>query len=997
MTVRSRAGLAAREVLTLLGILIVVGGVAAAFAWPWAPEEPAGGDFLTRYAPDRDGSARLMARYGPDGQTQGWQSSNTRIVPGLRLYTDIRKAPSDAIMATYQRQDGSPTDGGIDPRLTSAQISETRLVELAADGTTTETWLYTLRDDRGELLTGLYAPSSDRDIVFTPAPMTLPAQAAIGDTWSQAGTFGAARYTWAGKLVEHGQYDGPAGQFDDCILVETRFTTTNDAASTETLTRDRLCAERGLIESETLDPATGQLTQHTLTVTASGALVHPGAAPPEPALLAAAPEPEALDTWKMARLGRARATGDTSEATIQPLWIPSDPPVVLAAGYQGDLVALDPGEPGAPPRWSFHSGGTVFGQPSFDPATGRIFFGSSDKRVYAVDARGLFLWSFETGDNVSSRPLVHADLAIVGSEDGTVYGLDAATGRQRWAFDAGAPVASWPASAGPVVVVGTDDGNVIALDPVSGRERWTYAASGAVEAPIVADGDLILVASRDGTLAALDQSTCTPDCSASWEVKPGGGLRTAPIIAAEQVLVVDEDGALIALDKESGKREWSTSGPTYVGAPILVGDSVLVATSSGGVDRIGLDGLRQGGWTATESATLGEEPSFRLGPAIGGSSAWIADTNAVVRRIGPPMTDAESSLALSWLLTTTRPPFNSNQVRLTPAEYAGGALVVDIGRNVSLLDPSTGTGRHLGTLPGDEMVSQVVDPVVVGDTLLVVVGQKLLAAHLPDVKVRWQADSDGQTILPPVVDGATVYWVSGKAGSGTPGSGVLRALDLATGALRWQAQVAPSLQVGQAVVSGDTVLLSTPPTAFDAPSGTVRWQATTDLGVVGGPVLSPDGGVLYVTGIRPGNDGGTVLALDVATGAERWQADLKGAAGTPLERLWLEDGTLVIPGLGGDVVALDAATGAERWHFHPPVSRLGGVTVSDGRVWLMLENARLYALDLDSGQPVARFADLQLNLNSQGLSQRPLLLGPRLIFPAGLAVLGLDATEALPR
>jgi hypothetical protein len=100
--------------------------------------------------------------------------------------------------------------------------------------------------------------------------------------------------------------------------------------------------------------------------------------------------------------------------------------------------------------------------------------------------------------------------------------------------------------------------------------------------------------------------------------------------------------------------------------------------------------------------------------------------------------------------------------------------------------------------------------------------------------------------------------------------------------------------------------------------------------------------------------------------------------------------------MDGKVVVLDAETGTERWRFNPPIGRLGGVTVERGQVWLMLENARLYGLDLRSGRPTARLTELEMNLNGQGLTQRPSFVGDRLIFPAGLTLLGLELPREQP-
>jgi outer membrane protein assembly factor BamB len=166
--------------------------------------------------------------------------------------------------------------------------------------------------------------------------------------------------------------------------------------------------------------------------------------------------------------------------------------------------------------------------------------------------------------------------------------------------------------------------------------------------------------------------------------------------------------------------------------------------------------------------------------------------------------------------------------------------------------------------------------------------------------------------------------------------------------------------------------------------------------VLGGPVVSPDGQTVYVGGINAAGESGMVAALSTATGAVLWQVDLDDGIMAPLDRLWAEDDLVVVPDLSGKVIVLDAGTGAERWRFTPPVGRLGNVTVARDRVWFMLENARLYGLDLATGRPTARLSELELSLNGQGLTQRPAFVGDRLIFPAGLMLLGLEPPDEEP-
>ncbi|MGE3272689.1 MAG: PQQ-binding-like beta-propeller repeat protein, partial [Chloroflexota bacterium] len=598
MFFRDKAYRAGRELLMLAAVLLAVSGVAAAFAWPWLPQTPAGGPVLAKYTPVRDGDARLMLQTEADGTVTGWLAQNTRLIPGLRVSTDARQAVADAVIEAMKLpgEDSIP-DNELQRRLEATTVVETRDYSVSATGKVSEIWQYVARDAQGDRFIAFYNPEANLDVVSMPPAMMIPAEAEEGDSWSRTGKLGESSYEWTGRVVSIGRYDGAAGQFDDCLQVESRLVLTGGEGPTDNLTRDWYCDGLGWVEGHSLEPS-ASLKQRTVWLGVNGALPPDTPLPPAPQTLQVAPAPTPAlaepDRWRMSRVGRARATGETSETTILPTWIPTDPPLLLAAGFGSDLVAFDTHASGAPPRWRFHVDGTVYGQPVFDPVTGRIYFGASDKRVYALDARGLFLWSFQTEDNVAARPLIAGDRVIAASEDGTVYGLDATTGARQWSFQAEDGITSWPTLVDDTVIIGSDDRNVYGLDPASGEQRWSLPAEGPVEAPIVADhaSGTVYVASSDGTLLAFKPAECAEECKTLWSVEPGGSLRTAPLLAGNLAVVIDEEGELIAVHQEDGKRAWALGGITYVGAPVLVGDAIVAASAKGQIERVSLDGQR---------------------------------------------------------------------------------------------------------------------------------------------------------------------------------------------------------------------------------------------------------------------------------------------------------------------------------------------------------------------------------------------------------------------
>lgn len=164
--------------------------------------------------------------------------------------------------------------------------------------------------------------------------------------------------------------------------------------------------------------------------------------------------------------------------------------------------------------WTYTTGGFVASSPSV--ASGRLYVGSGDSKVYSLNAStGALIWSYTTGGVVSSSPDVAGGLVYVGSDDHKVYALNASTGALRWSYTTGSIVESSPAVAGGIVYVGVtqSDGKIYALNASAGTLIWSYqtAAGGfsppAVRSsPAVANG-VVYVGCHEGKVYALNATT----------------------------------------------------------------------------------------------------------------------------------------------------------------------------------------------------------------------------------------------------------------------------------------------------------------------------------------------------------------------------------------------------------------------------------------------------------------------------------------------------------
>src|SRR3984957_10430023 len=142
--------------------------------------------------------------------------------------------------------------------------------------------------------------------------------------------------------------------------------------------------------------------------------------------------------------------------------------IVLAALWlcaSGSLLAQT-----FPPATAFPGGTSVsvtWSEFGFIPSGGR--FNPHERTLSPRNAHQLHkLWSFFTGCNGpicgGSSAAVANGVVYVGSYDGNVYALDAATGVKLWSFATGGEVFSSPAVANGVVYVGSNDQNVYALN-----------------------------------------------------------------------------------------------------------------------------------------------------------------------------------------------------------------------------------------------------------------------------------------------------------------------------------------------------------------------------------------------------------------------------------------------------------------------------------------------------------------------------------------------------
>jgi polyvinyl alcohol dehydrogenase (cytochrome) len=168
-----------------------------------------------------------------------------------------------------------------------------------------------------------------------------------------------------------------------------------------------------------------------------------------------------------AALGRAERMALSS-------WLGKNGAAPIASGQLANRCAADSGlSPSSAGTWSGWGAG----------ATNWRFQTAREAGLTASDVPGLKLkWAFGVPEatTMRSQPAVYGGRVFLGTQDGTVYSLDAASGCVYWATEGGAQVRTGivvgAAGDRTLVFFGDVSGQVYALDAANGKPVWQLRA-----------------------------------------------------------------------------------------------------------------------------------------------------------------------------------------------------------------------------------------------------------------------------------------------------------------------------------------------------------------------------------------------------------------------------------------------------------------------------------------------------------------------------------------
>lgn len=331
--------------------------------------------------------------------------------------------------------------------------------------------------------------------------------------------------------------------------------------------------------------------------------------------------------------------------------------------FRGDpaLRGVALGELAGPTQllWTFKTGGPV--NSSAVVLDGRVFFGSGDSNVYAVDLiKGDKVWSFPAGDVVEAPPLALNGRVYVGTASGVFHALDAKDGKPLWSYSTGDKIlasANWAVVDGKTnLFIGSYDYFLHCIDAVTGRSNWVYETGNYINgAPAVADGRVVfggcdavlhLVSTMDGqkrgeipagayvaASVALDdgkayyghyenefQCVDLNTAKKAWTFRERNfPYFSSAAITADRVLFGGRDKRLHCVSRTAGTPLWQFSTRGKVdSSPVVCGDKVVVGSDDG---RLYVVSLKDGSelWSYEIGQPIGTTPAVAQGRVVVGS------------------------------------------------------------------------------------------------------------------------------------------------------------------------------------------------------------------------------------------------------------------------------------------------------------------------------------------------------------------------------------------
>ncbi len=180
----------------------------------------------------------------------------------------------------------------------------------------------------------------------------------------------------------------------------------------------------------------------------------------------------------------------------------------------------------------------------------KVYLGADNGDVYCLDsASGKQIWKFTARSSVLGSPAQLNQYLVFADIKGWIYCLDTSTGSRIWETRLGNTFYAGPLIAEGSVLIGNTNGNFYCLNLEDGQMRWKFKTDGSIYGHAAYRNGFVYFGNNDHVLYSLQVSTG----KLNWKFRAKGIINSAPLAGPDFIYFGSWDKNLYVLDRVTGK------------------------------------------------------------------------------------------------------------------------------------------------------------------------------------------------------------------------------------------------------------------------------------------------------------------------------------------------------------------------------------------------------------------------------------------------------------
>jgi len=269
-----------------------------------------------------------------------------------------------------------------------------------------------------------------------------------------------------------------------------------------------------------------------------------------------------------------------------PVVTPDGLVIVGSAGKNHSLIALDPNDvstsnnnvnsPGV--AWTFNEARDQWVAPPL-VVNDKLFAVNVDGYLYVLDlldgqSAKKAVKTINIGGRLWAQPTTNGESVFLTSLDHSVIAVNIETYEVLWQEDIEGAVAG-SAVLGPdgMLYVGSFASQLERFDPATGSHEPVFKAEDWIWSTPSLESDTLYFGDLDGNFYSFNTSTD----KLNWPpVKPDGPITAGPLVLGDSILIATESGSVYQVSQDGQSKIWSQPGGQIYTTPVQAGELILV-------------------------------------------------------------------------------------------------------------------------------------------------------------------------------------------------------------------------------------------------------------------------------------------------------------------------------------------------------------------------------------------------------------------------------------